>query len=301
MTAEIKNEFQTKLSCVLFSEEMKKHTSFKIGGPADIFVDCESADDVVTAIDICKKESIPYMILGNGSNLLVSDKGIEGAVIHIGSKMNKIEITDETVVCESGCLLSTLANAVCRESLSGLEFAAGIPGSLGGGVYMNAGAYGGELRDVIESVTYIDSLGNIKTAEKDELDFSYRHSMFSGKDYVILSVTMKLKKGNPDEIRAEMTELNHRRCDKQPLEFPSAGSTFKRPEGHFAGKLIQDAGLMGYSVGGAQVSEKHAGFVINTGDATAEDVLNLIEHIKKTVFEKFQVILEPEVKITGRQ
>lgn len=301
MTAEIKNEFQSKLLGVLFSEEMKKHTSFKIGGPADIFVECESADDVIVAIDICKKESVPYMILGNGSNLLVSDDGIEGAVIHIGSKMSAIAITGETVVCESGCLLSTLANAVQRESLSGLEFAAGIPGSLGGGVYMNAGAYGGELRDVIESVRYIDSSGNVKTAEKDELDFSYRHSMFSGKDYVILSVTMKLKKGNPDEIRAEMTELNKRRCEKQPLEFPSAGSTFKRPEGYFAGKLIQDAGLMGYSVGGAQVSEKHAGFVINTGNATAEDVLNLIEHIKKTVFEKFEVTLEPEVRITGRQ
>lgn len=301
MTTEIKNEFQSKLSCVLFSEEMKKHTSFKIGGPADIFVDCESADEVITAIGICKKMSVPYMILGNGSNLLVSDAGIEGAVIHIGSRMNKIDITGETVVCESGCLLSTLANTVWRESLSGLEFAAGIPGSLGGGVYMNAGAYGGELRDVIKSVTYIDSFGDIKTAEGDELDFSYRHSMFSEKDYVILSATMELKKGNPDEIRAEMNELNKRRCDKQPLEFPSAGSTFKRPEGHFAGKLIQDAGLMGYSIGGAQVSEKHAGFVINTGNATAEDVLNLIEHIKKTVFEKFQVVLEPEVKITGRR
>lgn len=300
MTEKIKNYFESELSLVLFDEEMKKHTTFKIGGPSDILVDAESEEEVLTAIKISKEAELPYIIIGNGSNLLVSDKGIEGVVIKIGSRMNKISVKGNMMYVCSGALLSSVSNTAQKNSLTGLEFAAGIPGTLGGGIYMNAGAYDGELKNVVKSVTYIDDEGNLKKACKDELDFSYRHSMFSDKNYAILSVELELGFGNPDEIKAKMIELNRRRCEKQPLEYPSAGSTFKRPEGHFAGKLIQDAGLMGYSVGGAMVSEKHAGFVINTGDAKAQDVIELIEHIKKTVFEQFGVMLEPEVKLIGR-
>ncbi len=300
MTEEIKNCFKNELSSVLFFEEMKKHTTFKIGGPADIFVDAESTDEVLSAIKLSKKASLPYMIIGNGSNLLVSDKGIEGVVICIGNRMNKITVKDNIMEVYSGALLSVVSNTAQKNSLTGLEFAAGIPGTLGGGIYMNAGAYDGELKNVVRSVTYIDDEGNLKKANKDELQFSYRHSMFSDKRYAIISAELELEFGKPDEIKAKMIELNKRRCEKQPLEYPSAGSTFKRPEGHFAGKLIQDSGLMGYSIGGAKVSEKHAGFVINTGDATAQDVLDLIKHIQKTVFESFGVMLEPEVRLIGR-
>ena len=299
MTEEIKKYFKSELSSVLFDEEMKKHTTFKIGGPADIFVDAESPSEVLTAVKIAKETGLPRMIIGNGSNLLVSDKGIEGVVICIGSRMNKITVKENIIEAYAGALLSSVSNAAQRNSLTGLEFAAGIPGTLGGGVYMNAGAYDGELKNVVKSVTYIDDV-ILKKAYKDELDFSYRHSMFSDKNFAVLSVELELEHGNPDEIKAKMIELNRRRLEKQPLEYPSAGSTFKRPEGYYAGKLIQDSGLMGCSFGGAKVSEKHAGFVINTGNATAEDVINLIEHIKKTVFEKFGVMLEPEVKLTGR-
>ncbi len=300
MTENIKKLFSEKLSCVLFSEEMKKHTTFKIGGPADVFIDCENSDEVVLAIRLCKENKLPWMILGNGSNLLVSDDGIEGAVIHIGNKMNKIEVKENRIIAEAGALLSLVSNAALKASLSGLEFAAGIPGTFGGGIYMNAGAYGGELCNVIKFVTYIDEDGNLKKEAAEDLDFSYRHSKFSDKNYAILSAELELVPGEASKIKETMTELNKRRCEKQPLEYPSAGSTFKRPEGYFAGKLIQDSGLMGYSVGGAMVSEKHAGFIINTGDAKASDVLELISFIKKTVFEKFGVMLEPEVRLTGR-
>lgn len=299
MTENIKNDFKSKLSSVLFDETMKKHTTFKIGGPAEIFIDAGSKEEVLAAIELCHKNNLPFMIIGNGSNLLVSDKGISGAVICVGNRMKNIEVKDNVMYAECGALLSVVSNTAQKHSLSGLEFAAGIPGTLGGGVYMNAGAYGGELKDVVRRVTYIDDEGNIKKAEENELDFSYRHSMFSDKNFVILEAELELKAGDAEKIRAEMTELNKRRCEKQPLEFPSAGSTFKRPEGYFAGKLIQDSGLSGYTIGGAKVSEKHAGFVINNGDATAQDVLNLIAHIQKTVFEKFGVNLETEVRLIG--
>lgn len=300
MTEEIKKYFKSELSLVLFDEEMKKHTTFKIGGPADVFVDAESADEVLTAIKIADEAKIPRMVIGNGSNVLVSDKGIEGVVICVGSRMNKITVRDNIIEAEAGALLSSVSNTAQKNSLTGLEFAAGIPGSLGGGIYMNAGAYESELKSVVRCVTYVDGEENLKKAYGEELDFSYRHSMFSDKNYVIISAELELQFGNPDEIKAQMIELNRRRCEKQPLEFPSAGSTFKRPEGYFAGKLIQDSGLMGHSVGGAMVSEKHAGFVINTGNATAKDVIELIEHIKKTVFDRFGVLLEPEVRLIGR-
>lgn len=284
---------------VRVNEEMKNHTTFKIGGPADIFISAGSVDEIRAVLDYCKKNSVPCMIMGNGSNMLVGDKGIRGVVLQVGNKMSECKIEDETVYAEAGILMSALAKRILAAELTGFEFASGIPGTLGGGIYMNAGAYGGELKDIIEEVTYIDENNEIKTAKNADLDFGYRHSIFETGKYVILSCKMKLKKGNADEIKALMADYTKRRNDKQPISMPSAGSTFKRPEGYFAGKLIQDAGLMGYAVGGAQVSEKHAGFVVNKGGATAEDVLRLIEYVQKTVMEKFGVRLEPEVRLIG--
>lgn len=286
---------------VLFDEEMKKHTSFRIGGKADAFVSVKSALEIEKIICFCRDTETPYMIMGNGSNMLVSDKGIRGVVIHIGSEMSKCRIEGCEVYADAGILMSALAKKLLEAELSGFEFASGIPGTLGGGIFMNAGAYGGELKDIIESVTFISNDGIIKTEEGSKLGFAYRHSIFCDGGYVILSCKLRLKKGSYDDIKALMADFNSRRSEKQPLNFPSAGSTFKRPEGHFAGKLIQDAGLMGYSIGGAQVSEKHAGFVINKGGASAEDVLCLIEHIQKTVREKFGVELEPEVRLIGER
>lgn len=286
---------------VLFEEEMCKHTTFRIGGKADAFVNVQSALEIEKIIHFCTDTGTPYMIMGNGSNMLVGDKGIRGVVIHIGSGMSKCRIEGEEVYADAGILMSALAKEILENSLEGFEFAGGIPGTLGGGIYMNAGAYGGELKDIIESVTFICPDGMIRQEAADKLDFGYRHSIFMKGGYVILSCKLKLKKGNYDEIKSKMTELNARRSEKQPLAQPSAGSTFKRPEGYFAGKLIQNAGLMGYSIGGAMVSDKHAGFVVNTGGATAKDVLDLIEYIQKNVEEKFGVKLEPEVRLTGEQ
>ena len=288
-------------SSVKFDEPMKLHTTFKIGGPADVFVEAQNTDEIIALIEYCKQNSIPYMIIGNGSNMLVGDKGIRGVVIQVGKAMNNITIDKETVTAQAGVLMSTLANAILKAELSGFETLSGIPGTLGGGIYMNAGACGGELKDVIDTVTYIDESGEIITKPNEELDLSYRHSMFETGEYVILSAVLKLKKGSYEEIKAAMQDYNKRRSDKQPISMPSAGSTFKRPEGYFAGKLIQDSGLMGYSIGGAQVSEKHAGFVVNKGGATAADVLALIKHIQDTVEEKFGVCLEPEVRLIGEQ
>lgn len=284
---------------VKINEEMKNHTTFRIGGPADIFVSVKSAEEIIRILEASNESKTPCMVMGNGSNMLVSDKGIRGVVIHVGSNMSGCRIDGETVYAEAGILMSALAKKILEAELTGFEFAAGIPGTLGGGIYMNAGAYGGELKDIIDEVTYIDENNEIKTSKNDELEFGYRHSIFETGKYVILSCTMKLKKGNFEEIKAQMADYTKRRNDKQPVSMPSAGSTFKRPEGYFAGKLIQDCGLMGYSIGGAQVSEKHAGFVVNKGGATADNVLKLIEHIQKTVMDKFGVWLEPEVRLIG--
>lgn len=284
---------------VKINEEMKNHTTFRIGGPADIFVSVKSAEEIIRILEACNESKTPCMVMGNGSNMLVSDKGIRGVVIHVGSNMSGCRIDGENVYAEAGILMSALAKKILEAELTGFEFAAGIPGTLGGGIYMNAGAYGGELKDIIDEVTYIDENNEIKTSKNDELEFGYRHSIFETGKYVILSCTMKLKKGNFEEIKAQMADYTKRRNDKQPVSMPSAGSTFKRPEGYFAGKLIQDCGLMGYSIGGAQVSEKHAGFVVNKGGATADNVLKLIEHIQKTVMDKFGVWLEPEVRLIG--
>lgn len=286
---------------VVFDEPMSAHTTFRIGGNADAFAAVESVDEIKALINYCREKNIPYMIMGNGSNMLVGDKGIRGLVIQIGKNMSDCRIEGESVYAEAGIMMSTLANKILKAELSGFETLSGIPGTLGGGIYMNAGAYGGEIKDVIESVTFIDGDGEIKTLKNSELDFSYRHSMFETGKYVILSCKIKLKKGNYDEISAAMKDYNTRRSDKQPLSMPSAGSTFKRPEGYFAGKLIEDCGLKGFSIGGAQVSEKHSGFLVNKGGATAKDVLDLIAYVQKTVKEKFGVDLEPEIRLTGEQ
>ncbi|MBO5060832.1 MAG: UDP-N-acetylmuramate dehydrogenase [Clostridia bacterium] len=280
------------------NELMKNHTSFKIGGPADEFCEAVSEEEVRNLIEYAKNKGIDYIVMGNGSNLLVGDKGIRGLVIKLARGFDSTEVSGKTIKAQSGILLSRLANTALKHELSGLEFASGIPGTLGGAVFMNAGAYGGEMKDVITSVTYLED-GEIRTADKDELDFGYRRSIFCDKDAVILSAEMSLDESEYDKIKEMMDDFKERRTSKQPLSMPSAGSTFKRPEGFFAGKLIEDAGLKGFRIGGAEVSQKHSGFVVNADNATARDVLGLIEHIQKTVYDKFGVKLETEVKMLG--
>lgn len=284
---------------ILLDEPMSKHTTFRVGGAADIYLRPGSIAETVSLIGILKRMAVPYLIIGNGSNLLVSDKGIRGAVVEIGAGMEGYRVDDNILYAEAGIKLSKLANIALGNSLSGLEFASGIPGTLGGAVCMNAGAYDGEMRDVIREVTYYDDKGNINTISNERCEFDYRRSFFSGKSHVVLGCSLKLTKEDPEKIKSKMEDYNKRRKEKQPLEKPSAGSTFKRPAGYFAGKLIQDAGLRGYSIGGAAVSEKHSGFVINDGDATAKDIYELILYIKRTVKSKFDVELEPEVKLIG--
>lgn len=283
---------------VLVNEPMSKHTTFRVGGPCDIFISIKNEKEAEDLIRLLCVENEPFFVIGNGSNLLVKDEGFRGVIIEIGKHFSDITINGTEVEAKAGALLVKLANDCYKASLSGLEFASGIPGTVGGGVFMNAGAYGGELKDVIQTVRML----NIKTGEIvektcDEMDFSYRHSIAKEEPYIILSAKLQLSIGNKEDIKAKMDELKEQRTSKQPLEYPSAGSTFKRPEGYFAGKLIQDAGLKGYTVGGAQVSVKHSGFVINTGDATATDILTLIEDVRKKVNEQFGVELEPEVCI----
>ncbi len=285
---------------VLKDEPLSRHTSFKIGGPAKYFVEPRSASDIKEIIAFCKAENMPFTIIGNGSNLLVSDEGFSGVVICIAKGMRAVKVDGEQIYAEAGALLSHIAREAQSNSLTGFEFAGGIPGTLGGAVVMNAGAYGGEMVQVLESAEVLDKEGNLITLKNEELELGYRTSVIPKKDYIVVAATLKLAKtDDADAIRSTMQELLAKRKEKQPLEYPSAGSTFKRPEGYFAGKLIEDSGLKGFSVGGACVSEKHSGFVINKDGATARDVLELIEHVKKTVFEKFGVELEPEVKMLG--
>jgi len=282
---------------IIKNEPMKNHTSFKIGGAADEFCTASGKDEIIELINYAKGKDMPYFIMGNGSNLLVSDKGIRGLVIQISGKFSDFEISENIIKAESGVLLSSLAKAAQKNGLSGMEFASGIPGTLGGAVYMNAGAYGGEMSSIVKSVTYLKD-GEIKKIE-DGFEFGYRKSLFADLGAVILEAELELEKGNPEEIKARMEDYKIRRTEKQPLNMPSAGSVFKRPKGYFAGGLIEEAGLKGFKIGGAVVSEKHAGFIVNAGSATAGDVLALIEHIQKTVKEKFNVELETEVKIVG--
>ncbi len=284
---------------VLEMEPMSRHTTFRIGGPADVMVLPENERQTQEAIRFLKKNQLPYLVLGNGSNILVGDKGIRGVVIQLGKEFSACRVEGETITAQAGMKLSRLANVALEHSLGGLEFAAGIPGTLGGAIYMNAGAYGGQMADVIASVTYLNSAGEVCVADGEACGFGYRTSIFSKEDSVILSCTMRLPRRDAGAIRELMDDLQERRISKQPLQLPSAGSTFKRPEGYFAGKLIQDAGLMGYRVGGASVSEKHAGFVVNDRGATAKDVRELMEQIQRKVKERFGVTLEPEVKFVG--
>lgn len=281
------------------NEPMRAHTTFKIGGEADIFIIPASPAALIYAVKKCNELEIPYFILGNGSNLLVSDGGIEGAVISL-SGINGISSDGEKITCGAGAMLSSVCLKALSLSLTGLEFAYGIPGTAGGALYMNAGAYGGQMADVIESAECLTATGEIKTLKKENMQLGYRSSVFKNGGLIIISLTFALKKGDKAEIKAEMDELLNRRKQKQPLEYPSAGSTFKRPEGYFAGALIEKNGLKGLTVGGAQVSEKHAGFVINRGGATAADVKALIGKIQKKVFENDGVMLEPEVIFKGR-
>lgn len=280
---------------------MSKYTSFKAGGKADLLITPDSISSLREIICFCKENGISYFILGNGSNVLVRDSGFDGAVIRLGANISKIVLKDEnTIIAEAGASLKSICMFALEHSLTGLEFAYGIPGTLGGAVYMNAGAYGGEMKDALHSVSHIDSEGNFGTLTKDELDLSYRHSVYSENGFTVTSAEIVLQKGNYDEIKAKMNELMSKRKEKQPIEFPSAGSTFKRPDGYFAGTLIEECGLKGKAVGGAEVSTKHAGFIINKNKATATDILDLIKFVQDTVFEKHGVNLEPEVKIIGR-
>lgn len=285
---------------VFENESMKKHTTFRIGGCTDYFLVPEDISELSLAVKICRNNNIPYFILGNGSNILVSDKGIEGAVIST-EKLNKIELDGNRIYAQTGTKLSKTANFAAENSLSGFETLSGIPGTVGGALFMNAGAYGGEIKDIVYKVYALDENGNERTFSNSECDFDYRKSIFSSGKYIITGATFILSHKNKDEILRSMHDYSEKRREKQPLSYPSAGSTFKRPVGYFAGKLIQDSGLGGYSIGGAAVSEKHCGFVVNNGNATCEDVINLINHIKKCVHENFGVDLHEEVRIIGRK
>ena len=301
MNVNIKQHFQEILGNdrVLEAEPMGKHTTFRIGGPADLFVAPENTDEIKKLIAICKEEEVPYFILGNGSNLLVSDKGYRGVIIQLYRSFGQITLMENEIHAQAGALLSGIAAMAREASLTGFEFAGGIPGTLGGAVVMNAGAYGGEMKDVLKEVTVLTPEGQVVTLQARELQMGYRTSIIKESGYIVLEAVISLKKGDQDEIKSRMQELAGMRSSKQPLSYPSAGSTFKRPEGYFAGKLIMDSGLRGYTHGGAQVSEKHCGFVINAGGATARDVCELMEHVQKTVYEKYNVKLEPEVKFLG--
>lgn len=281
---------------VLFNVHMKEYTSFKTGGVAKVVIEPCEAKATANVLKQLKARGEKYFVLGNGSNLLVADEGLNDPVIHIGKAMSEIKVEGTRIICQAGALLSAVAQTAYKNALTGMEFAHGIPGSVGGGVCMNAGAYGGELKDIIDWIDYATPSGDFYRMDCDTAQFGYRKSFFSDKGYVVTAVCFKLNEGKEDEILAKMKELGEKRRAKQPLEYPSAGSTFKRPEGHFAAALIEEAGLKGVSVGGACVSEKHSGFIINTGNATTGDILSLMEKVKDTVFEKSGVRLEAEVK-----
>jgi len=281
-------------------EPMRLHTSFKIGGPADFWLSPASAEEIASARREAQALGLPVMVLGNGSNLLVSDLGIEGLVIQIGEDFAGITVEGDTIIAQSGARLSRVCLAAQAAGLSGLEFAYGIPGNVGGAVTMDAGAYGGEVGQRITRIRVLNGEGEILTVPAENMRFAYRHSRVMEEDWIVLDAAFRLEAGDPAAIRETMEDISARRRDKQPLNFPSAGSVFKRPEGYFAGKLIEDAGLKGASVGDAQVSEKHAGFIVNKGHATCRDVEALIEQIQKTVRERFGVELEPELRRIGR-
>lgn len=284
---------------VRINEPMKNHTTFKIGGPAQYYVTPESVTQIQEVVSLCRDMNIPLHVIGNGSNILVGDDGVDGVVLALFNTFSDYEIKDNVITAQAGMSLIKLAVIALREGLTGLEFASGIPGSVGGAVYMNAGAYDGQMKDVVTSVTVLDEAGNIRILGRDELDMGYRTSVVAKHNMIVLQVIIELKAGDKEQIKDRMNQLSELRKQKQPLEYPSAGSAFKRPEGYFAGKLIADAGLKGYSIGGAAVSEKHAGFVVNMGGATAKDVVELTDYIKKRIIEQFGVTLELEIKKIG--
>lgn len=298
-------ELETILSKdkIRYQEPMKKHTTAKVGGPCDCMVVPTCMEDIIQAVAYATKKEIPYHIIGNGSNLLVRDGGIDGMIIKIGNKFSQItQLENNTVEVLSGCSMPRLAIYAKSKELTGLEFSCGIPGTIGGGIRMNAGAYGSEMANVVEEVTYLDEKNQIHTLPKEKLQYSYRHSIFcEHPTWIILSAKIALKKGIKEEIEKQMKENNEARHQKQPLEFPNAGSTFRRPEGYFVGKLVQDAGLRGFRIGDAQVSEKHTGFVVNLGNATFKDFEAVISHIQEEVYKKFGVRLQTEIEIIGRK
>lgn len=284
---------------ILLNEPMYKHTTFRVGGEAGCFVRISDSRQLEKLVPYLKMVEIPYFILGNGSNLLVGDKGYEGVILQIGNKMNAITVEDTHITAGAGALLSQVAKCAWENGLTGLEFAAGIPGTLGGGVVMNAGAYDGEMKQVVEQVTVMNEEGEIMELDTQAMEFGYRTSIIKNRPFIVLESKLKLQQGDREKIGAKMEEFSIRRKEKQPLEYASAGSTFKRPEGYFAGKLIMDAGLRGYSIGGARVSEKHCGFVVNDGRATAADVAEVIKEVQERVKDKFGVTLETEVIFLG--
>lgn len=284
---------------ILTNEPMSRHTTFRIGGPADYFIMPGTAEELAQVIRLCREAVMPFYIMGNGSNLLVGDKGYRGAVIQIFKRMNEVRVQDNCIYAQAGALLSKIAAEALKAGLGGFEFASGIPGTLGGALMMNAGAYGGEMKQVLKSAEVLDMEGNVFSLPVEEMELGYRTSIFSKRGYIVLGAEIVLQPGNPQEIRDKMEDLKERRVTKQPLEYGSAGSTFKRPEGYFAGKLIQEAGLRGFRVGDAQVSEKHCGFVINRGNATAAEVMRLMNEVTDRVEKNSGVRLEPEVKRIG--
>lgn len=289
----------SKLNCIVrYDEPLKNHTTFKIGGNCIALIEPREVSDIIETIKICRENSIKFFVIGNGSNLLVPDEGYNGVIIKLKSEFSTIQVEGEYLIVNSGAKLSEVYTVAYENSLTGFEFASGIPGTIGGAIYMNAGAYGGEMKDIVESVEVLD-LDNFELRElkNEELEFSYRKSIIQRKNYIVTTIKLKLQKGNKEEINAVYEDLRERRNSKQPLNFGSAGSTFKRPEGHFASKLIEDAGLKGYHINDAWVSEKHSGFVVNKGNASYKEVMELIEYVQKVVFEKFGVKLETEVRI----
>lgn len=298
------NDFLVKLRRIIdeknieLNAKMKEHTSFKVGGPVDVLVTPIDYNEIINIIKLCKDYKVPFYIIGNGSNLLVKDGGIRGVVIKL-TKLDKITVDGEKINAQGGATIAETSRVARDASLTGLEFACGIPGSIGGALAMNAGAYDGEMSMVVESSLVLDGHGNFLHLNKEQLELEYRMSAILKNNYVVLEVTFQLKKGDYGKIKNRIDELMQRRREKQPLEYPSAGSTFKRPTGYFAGKLIQDSGLKGKSVGDAEVSVKHSGFIINKGNAKAKDILDLIEIVQNTVKEKFNVELHPEVRIIG--
>ena len=284
---------------ILVAEPMKNHTTFRIGGPADALALPKTPEEVAEVVRFCHEHAQPYYVLGNGSNLLVSDEGYRGLVLQLYRNFNDIQVNGETITVQSGAMLAAVARTAYQNGLTGLEFASGIPGTIGGAVVMNAGAYGGEMKNVLKEVTVLTKEGEVLVIPAKALELGYRTSVIPKNGWIVLGAVLQLKKGDPEQILARMEELKEQRITKQPLDLPSAGSTFKRPEGYFAGKLIMDAGLRGFTVGGAQVSEKHCGFVVNRGNATAADVWELICEVKRRVKEMTGVELEPEVKLLG--